>query len=62
MSTKERITEEALTLFAEKGYHYIDNTAVFEAHKDLYQPDGIHFQKELYEYWATNMIIEAIRQ
>ena len=47
---------------AEKGYHYIDNTAVFEAHKDLYQADGIHFQKELYEYWATNMIIEAIRQ
>lgn len=46
----------------EKGYHYIDNTAVFEAHSDLYDIDGIHFQKDFYQYWATNMLIEAAKQ
>lgn len=50
------------TWCAEKGYHYIDNTAVFEAHKDLYDIDGIHFQKAFYQYWATNMLIEAAKQ
>ncbi len=40
----------------EKGYSYIDNTPVFEEHQDLYDPDGIHFQKEFYEYWAINML------
>ncbi len=40
----------------EKGYTYIDNTPVFEAHKDLYDPDGIHFQKDFYEFWAVNML------
>ncbi|MGN0203067.1 MAG: SGNH/GDSL hydrolase family protein [Coprococcus sp.] len=46
----------------ENGYHYIDNTAVFEAHSDLYDIDGIHFQKDFYQYWATNMLIEAAKQ
>lgn len=40
----------------EKGYAYIDNTQVYEEHKDLYDPDGIHFQKDFYEYWAINML------
>lgn len=40
----------------EKGYSFIDNTPVFEEHRDLYDPDGIHFQKEFYEYWAINML------
>lgn len=43
----------------EKGYSYIDNTEVFEAHMDLYDEDGIHFQKEFYEYWAINMLTEV---
>lgn len=42
----------------EKGYHYIDNTPVYEEHADLYDPDGIHFQKVFYDYWAANMIAE----
>ncbi len=40
----------------EKGYHYIDNTSVYEEHSDLYDMDGIHFQKDFYQYWAMNMI------
>ncbi len=43
----------------EKGYHYIDNTKVYEEHKDLYDPDGIHFKKEFYQYWAVNMLAEV---
>lgn len=48
-------TEALKNMCAEKGYTYIDNTEVFEQHKDLYDPDGIHFQKEFYEYWGQNM-------
>ena len=43
----------------EKGYSYIDNTSVYEEHKDLYDEDGIHFQKEFYDYWAVNMLAEV---
>lgn len=43
----------------DKGYSYIDNTEVYEAHKDLYDIDGIHFQKAFYEYWAINMLAEV---
>ena len=43
----------------EKGYSYIDNTQVFDEHNDLYDTDGIHFQKDFYEYWAINMLTEV---
>lgn len=43
----------------EKGYSYIDNTDVFEEHKDLYDVDGIHFKKDFYQYWAVNMLGEV---
>lgn len=43
----------------EKGYHYIDNTSVYEEHNDLYDSDGIHFKKEFYQYWAANMLAEV---
>lgn len=42
----------------EKGYHYIDNTSVYEEHNDLYDIDGIHFQREFYDYWGANMLAE----
>lgn len=43
----------------EKEYSYIDNTEVFEEHKDLYDIDGIHFRTEFYEYWALNILAEV---
>ncbi len=43
----------------EKGYAYIENKEVYEEHKDLYDVDGIHFQKKFYEYWALNMLEEV---
>lgn len=51
---------EALKAWCEeKGYHYIDNTSVYEEHSDLYASDGIHFKKEFYQYWAANMLEEV---
>ncbi len=43
----------------EKGYHYIDNTQLFEERSGLYAEDGIHFQKDFYQYWAMNMLAEV---
>lgn len=43
----------------ENGYPYIDNTQVYEEHNDLYEIDGIHFQRDFYEYWAVNMLAEV---
>lgn len=50
---------EALKAWCEeKGYFFIDNTEVFEEHNDLYDVDGIHFQKAFYEFWAINILAE----
>lgn len=46
----------------EKGYHYIDNTSVYEEHNDLYDIDGIHFQREFYDYWGVNMLSEMVME
>ena len=43
----------------EKGYHYVDNTFFAEEHSDMYQEDGLHIMKELYKYWAANMLAEV---
>ena len=40
-------------------YHYINNDKVAEEHTDLYEGDGLHFQKEFYKYWAINMLSEV---
>lgn len=51
---------EALNRYCEnQGYPYIDNTKTIEEHADLYDVDGVHFQKELYEYWAINLLEEV---
>ncbi len=51
--------ESLQTMCAEKGYHYIDNTEMANAHLDLYQEDGLHVGKEFYKYWAANMLTEV---
>lgn len=43
----------------EKGYNYIDNTAMAREHMDLYETDGLHLQSAFYTYWATNMLLEG---
>ncbi|MCF0132647.1 MAG: hypothetical protein HUJ72_02150, partial [Blautia sp.] len=52
---------EALKEMCEnRGYHFIDNTPVAEAHQDWYQEDGLHVQKEFYIFWAMNMLVEVL--
>lgn len=43
----------------ENGWVYVDNTVMANEHKDLYQPDGLHVDKEFYKYWAANMLTEV---
>lgn len=38
---------------------YIDVSATVEAHKDLYDVDGIHMQIAFYDFWAIDMITEV---
>ncbi|MDO4337197.1 MAG: GDSL-type esterase/lipase family protein [Eubacteriales bacterium] len=42
----------------EKGIAYLDLNGTVEEHKDLYDPDGIHLQKEFYPYWGIEMVME----
>ncbi len=39
--------------------YYVDNDWLFEQHRDLWAPDGIHFAAAFYRYWAANMIAES---
>ena len=39
--------------------YYVDNEWLFEQHRDLWAPDGIHFAAAFYRYWAANMIAET---
>ena len=41
---------------AETGVIFVDDTAMAEAHADLYEGDGIHFKSTFYPYWGANMI------
>ena len=40
-----------------EGYIYVDNSNLEEAYLNLWDSDGIHFQKSFYPHWATNMIL-----
>lgn len=41
----------------ECGCVYIDNDGIIAEHGDLYDADGIHFQKAFYRYWVTNFVM-----
>lgn len=40
----------------EKGYNFIDNTAMAQEHMDLYEADGLHLRRDFYNHWAMNML------
>ncbi|MDO4459560.1 MAG: GDSL-type esterase/lipase family protein [Clostridia bacterium] len=44
----------------ERGYIYVDNTALCAQYTDLYESDGIHFGEAFYEPWARNMMKEVL--
>lgn len=40
-----------------EGYVFVDNSNLEETYLNLWDSDGIHFQKSFYPHWATNMIL-----
>ena len=38
---------------------YVNNDAIAEKYSDLWDVDGIHLQKDFYEHWASNMMVEV---
>ena len=43
------------------AYTFIDNDPLAAEHMDLYEVDGIHFYRNMYDLWATNMITTIYR-
>ena len=43
----------------EKGYPYADNTQLCEDYAEMWETDGIHVQRGLYQHWAKNLMIEV---
>lgn len=49
--------EEIRKMCEENGVHYVDNEEISAAHTDLWEGDGIHFNRAFYPYWASNLMI-----
>jgi hypothetical protein len=54
------VNERLAQMCGDNGWVWIDNGAIVEQHADLYENDGIHFNREFNTYWAQNMIIAQI--
>ena len=39
--------------------YFVDNDALAEKYADLWEPDGIHVQRDFYLHWAANMMLEV---
>lgn len=47
---------------AEHNVIFADNTAVSEAHMNLWEPDGIHMKQTFYPHWARVMVLAALEE
>ena len=52
--------EEIKKLCDEKGYDYIECSSLLTEHADLYEPDGEHFSRPLYEFWGRLLIRDVL--
>ncbi|MBQ9061312.1 MAG: hypothetical protein IJ121_00585 [Eubacterium sp.] len=52
--------QEIRNLCDQKGYVYIECESLLTEHEDLYEPDGEHFTRALYEFWGRLMIREVL--
>ncbi len=52
--------QEIRNLCDQKGYVYIECESLLTEHADLYEPDGEHFSRPLYEFWGRMMIREVL--
>lgn len=39
------------------GCHYVNNDNLYRDYGILYEVDGIHFVRDMYQYWAANMVM-----
>lgn len=63
-STLEQIpayNEKIKELCEKKGYYFIECGSLLSEHEDLFEPDGQHFTKPLYDEWAKLMIEEVLK-
>ena len=45
----------------EKGILFADCSSLYGKYPNLWDPvDGVHFRKELYPYWAGNLIVTTL--
>lgn len=41
---------------------FVNCDSLAQSHADLWDVDGIHFRKTFYPYWATQMVVTALRE
>lgn len=46
----------------EFGLVFVDNDAICEEHKDLWEADGIHMYKAFYPAWGKNLVVAALEE
>ena len=46
----------------EFGVVFVDNSAICEELKNLWEPDGIHVMKPFYPHWGKNLAIAALEE
>ena len=46
----------------EFGVIFVDNDAICEEHKDLWEADGIHMYKSFYPAWGKNLVVAALEE
>jgi len=39
--------------------YYVDNDAICQEYTDLWEPDGVHVNRDFYPHWAANLITEV---
>ena len=46
----------------EFGVVFVDNSAICEEMKDLWEADGIHVKKNFYPDWGKNLVVAALEE
>ena len=46
----------------EHGVIFVDNSAICQEYKNLWEKDGIHVFKSFYPHWGKNLIVAALEE
>lgn len=55
-------SEAVGSMCRENGYGFVDCSELVTQHGDLFDPDGIHFQKDFYPYWARTILYTEVQE